>query len=288
MSIATVSSCDVFTFMYAANISRATTIGTMMRTMTAAPRSRYNRPRRKPRIANGSTSRVAGTSSPRTSRQGRAPSTTYERMMRGKVTARYASVTGNAATTAPRVDAVKLWGRATYTKTAPRYASDDRPTLKGTHPHARRLRCASRMCVSEPTIIAPTRNEPLPKTTIAAMHTIRPGDRDNASESWTGSAAEKIPSAQNKARAARSGAAPCDETTAAATAAVVNTMHVKPVKDRGKGVTLQCFRHPHRLLEGRHRNLRDQPRPKPAPPARRTATRPPPMVAMRTAYFFMG
>ena len=102
-----------------------------------------------------------------------------------------------------------------------------------------------------PTIIAPTRNEPSPNTTIAAMQTIRPGERVSASESCTGSAAEKTPSAQNNARAATSGAPPRDETTAAATAAVVNTMHVKPVRDRGKGVTLQCFRHPHRLLEGR-------------------------------------
>src|SRR3984893_11927919 len=236
--------------MYDANISRATTMGTMMRMMTAAPRSRYKRPRRKPSTANGSTSRVAGTSSPRTSRQGRAPSMMYETMMSGNVTARYASVTGNAATTDPSVDAVKLRGSATYTKVAPRYASDESPMLNGSHPHARRLKWTRRMFVSDPTIIAPTRKEPSPNTTIAAMHTIRPGDRVNASESWTGSAAEKIPSAQNTARAATSGACPRNETTAAATAAVVNTVHVKPASDRGKGVTLQCFRHTRPLLEG--------------------------------------
>src|SRR5690349_4422909 len=132
-------------------------------------------------------------------------------MIRGNITPRYASDTGSAATTDPSDEALKLCGRATYTKVAPRYASDDSPTLKGTHPHTRRLKSAGLMCVRAPTIIAPTRNEPSPNTTIAAMQTIRPGERVNASESCTGSAAEKIPSAQNSARAATSGAPPRDE-----------------------------------------------------------------------------
>src|SRR4051794_21921517 len=109
--------------MYDANVSRATTIGTTMSNITAGPRSRYSRPSRNPRIANGKTSGEAETSPERTCRQALAPSMTYERTRMLQATATYAAATGNAATTDPSTEPARRSGNATYAIAAPRYAS---------------------------------------------------------------------------------------------------------------------------------------------------------------------